>query len=144
MPFLRHNQKRSKQQAGKHDKKIIMLVATELMVKFFKHVFGCTNCWLDAARHLLTTTAWRFDFARTARAFGDLYLGSIVQLKTVIDPCDITFCTAGVDCHSTFIARISGHHIVSLRIEIKQENDDRTPGVCPYSPVIFGIMWCSK
>ena len=99
-----------------------MLVAFEFVVEFVKHVFGCTNCWLDAARHLLTTTAWRFDFSRTAGAFGDLYLGSIVQLKAVIDQCDITFCTAGVDCHSTFIARISGHHIVPLRIEKKQKN----------------------
>ena len=108
-----------------------MLVAFKLMVKFFKHVFGCMNCWLDAARHLLTTTAWRFDFARTAGAFGDLHLGSIVQLKTVIDQCDITFCTVGVDRHPTFIARISGCHIFPLKIEIKPKNDGRSPGVCP-------------
>ena len=114
-----------------------MLVAFELMVKFFKHVFGCINCWLDAARHLLTTTAWRFDFARTAGAFSDLHLGSIFQLKTVIDQCDITFCTVGVDRHPTFIARISGHQIVPLRIEIKLKNDDRSPGVCPDSPCDF-------
>ena len=114
-----------------------MLVAFELMVKFVKHVFGCINCWLDAARHLLTTTAWRFDFAFTAGAFGDLHLGSIVQLKTVIDQCDITFCTVGVDRHPTFIARISGHHIVPLRIETKQQNDDRSPCVCPDFPCDF-------
>ena len=114
-----------------------MLVAFELMVKFFKHVLGCTNCWLDAARHFPTTTAWRFDFAFTAGAFGDLHLGSIVQLKTVIDQCDITFCTVGVDRHPTFIARISGHHIVSLRIEIKSKNDDRSPSVCPDFPCDF-------
>ena len=116
-----------------------MLVAFELMIKFFKHVFGCTDCWLNAARHLLTTPAWRFDFARTAGAFGDLHLSSIVQLKAVIDQYDITFCTAGVDCHSTLIARISGHHIVPLRIEIKQKNDDQPLGVCPDLPMIFGI-----
>ena len=114
-----------------------MLVAFELMVKFVKHVFGCINCWLDAARHLLTTTAWRFDFAFTAGAFSDLHLDSIFQLKTVIDQCDITFCTVGVDRHPTFIARISGHHIVPLRIEIKLENDDRSPGVCPDFPCDF-------
>ena len=96
-----------------------MLVAFELMVKFFKHVVGCTNCWLDAARHLLTTTAWRFDFARAAGAFGDLHLVSIAQLKTVIDQCDITFCTAGVDCHSTLAARISGHYTDPHEIDIK-------------------------
>jgi hypothetical protein len=107
------------------------------MVKFVKHVFGCTNCWLDAARHLLTTTAWRFDFAFTAGAFGDLPLGSIVQLKTVIDQCDITFCTVGVDRHPTFIAGINGHHIAPLRIEIKQKNDDWSPGVCPDFPCDF-------
>ena len=116
-----------------------MLVAFELMIKFFKHLFGCTDCWLNAARHLLTTTAWRFDFARTAGAFGDLHFGSIVQFKAVIDQCEITFCTAGVDCHSIFIARISGHHIVAPRIEIKQKNDDQPPGVCPDPPMIFGI-----
>ena len=92
-----------------------MLVAFELVVKFFKHVFGCMNCWLDAASHLLTTTAWRFDFALTA----------------------------GVDCHSTFIARISGHHIAPHEIDIKQKNDDRPAGVCPDAPMIFGINWCS-
>jgi hypothetical protein len=101
------------------------------MVKFVKHVFGCTNCWLDAARHLRTTIAWRFDFAFTAGAFGDLHLGSIVQLKTVIDQCDITFCTVGVDRHPTFITRINGHHIAPLKIEKKPTNDDRSPGVCP-------------
>ena len=114
-----------------------MLVAFELMVKFVKHVFGCTNCWLDAARHLLTTTAWRFDFALTAGAFGDLHLVSIAQIKTVIDQCDITFCTVSVDRHPTFIARISRYHIVPLRIEIKLENDDRSPGVCPDFPCDF-------
>lgn len=108
-----------------------MLVAFELMVKFFKHVFGCMNCWLDAARHLLTTTAWRFDFALTAGAFGDLHLVSIAQIKTVIDQCDITFCTAGVDRHSTFITRISGHHIAPHEIDIKPKNDDRPAGICP-------------
>ena len=114
-----------------------MLVAFELMVKFVKHVFGCMNCWLDAARHLLTTTAWRFDFALTAGAFGDLHLVSIAQIKTVIDQCDITFCTVGVDRHPTFIARISGHHIVPLRIGIEPANDDRSPGVCPDFPYDF-------
>jgi len=108
-----------------------MLVAFEFMVKFFKHVFGYTNCWLDAARHLLTTTAWRFNFALTAGAFGDLHFGSIAQLKTAIDQCDFTFCTAGVDCHSTFIARISGHHTSPHEISIKQKNDDRPAGICP-------------
>ena len=114
-----------------------MLVVFELTVKFVKHVFGCTNSWLDAARHLLTTTAWRFDFAFTAGVFGDLHLGSIGQLKTVIDQCNIKFCTAGVDRHSTIIARMSGHHIVPLRIEIKLKNDDRSPGVCPDFPCDF-------
>ena len=113
------------------------------MVKFFKHVFGCMNCWLDAARHLLTTTAWRFDFARTAGAFGDLHLVSIAQIKTVIDQCDITFCTAGVDRHSTFITPISGHHISPHEIDIKPKNDDRPAGICPDAPMIFGIIWCS-
>ena len=60
-----------------------MLVAFELMVKFVKHVFGRTNCWLSAARH------------------------------------------------STFITRISGHHIVLHEIEIKPKKDDRPAGVCP-------------
>ena len=68
---------------------------------------------------------------------GDLRLGSIVQLKTVIDQCDITFCTVGVDRHPTFIARISGHHIAPLRISIKPKNDDRSPGVCPDFPCDF-------
>jgi hypothetical protein len=113
------------------------------MVKFFKHVVGCTNCWLDAARHLLTTTARRFDFARTAGAFGDLHLVSIAQLKTVIDQCDITFCTAGVDCHSTLVASISGHYTVPHEIDIKSKNDDRLADVCPDTPMIFRIIWRS-
>ena len=108
-----------------------MLVAFELVVKFVKHVFGCTNCWLDAARHLLTTIAWRLDFALTAGAFGDLHLVSIAQLKTVIDQRDITFCTAGVDRHSTFIRRIGGHHTAPYEIEIKPQDDDWPAGVCP-------------
>ena len=114
-----------------------MLVAFELMVKFVKHVFGCTNCWLDAARHLLTTTAWRFDFACTAGTFGNLHLVSIAQLKTVIDQCDITFCTAGVDCHSKRIARTNGHHIDPHEIDIKLKNNDRLAGICPDPPMIF-------
>ena len=108
-----------------------MLVAFEFMIKFFKHVFGWTNCWLDAARHLLITTAWRFNFALTAGAFGDLHFVSIAQLKTAIDQCDITFCTAGVDRHSTFIARISGHRVGLHEIDKKLEKDDRSAGICP-------------
>ena len=117
-----------------------MLVAFELMVKFFKHIVGCTKCCLDAACHLLTTTAWRFDFARTAGAFGNLDLVSIAQLKTVIDQYDITFCTASVDRHSKLIARISGHQIDPREIDIKQENNDRVVGICPDTPMIFRII----
>ena len=73
---------------------------------------------------------------------GDLPLGFVVRLKTVIDQCDITFCTAGVDCHFTFIARISGHHIAPHEIAIKHKNDDGQAGVCPDAPMIFGINGC--
>jgi hypothetical protein len=66
-----------------------------------------------------------------------LHFGSIVQLKTVIDQCDITFCTVGVDRHPTLIAGINGHHIAPLRIKIKQKNDDWSPGVCPDFPCDF-------
>ncbi|MCH1515256.1 MAG: hypothetical protein L7U52_00960, partial [Alphaproteobacteria bacterium] len=62
---------------------------------------------------------------------GDLHLVFIAQLKTVIDQCDITFCIAVVDRHSTFVTRISVHHTAPHEIEIKPTNDDRPAGVCP-------------
>ena len=83
------------------------------------------------------TVGWMLHAISSPQQLGDLHLVSIAQLKTVIDQCDITFCTVGVDRHPTFIARISGHHIVPLRIEINPQNDDRSPGVCPDFPCDF-------
>tara|TARA_E500000178_G_scaffold263548_1_gene260672 strand:+ start:81 stop:419 length:339 start_codon:yes stop_codon:yes gene_type:complete len=77
------------------------------------------------------TVGWMLHAISSPQQLGDLHLVSIAQLKTVIDQCDITFCTADVDRHSAFITRTSGHHIAPHEIEIKPKNDDRPAGVCP-------------